>query len=94
MRRDVIAQQLESALRASIDAPRLRLIALEGKRPASDEKREPWIPIKYGPPSPDDWFGVVPAIARFERRPDLPTESLPLVVKVNPRKGLARTLIP
>lgn len=94
MRRDVIAQQLESALRESIDAPRLRLIALEGKRPASDEKREPWIPIKYGPPSPDDWFGVVPAVARFERRPDLPTESLPLVVKVNPREGLARTLIP
>ena len=67
MRRDLIAQQLELALRAALAAPSLRLVALDGERPASDEVREPWIPIKYGPASPDDWFGVVPATARFER---------------------------
>jgi hydroxymethylglutaryl-CoA reductase (NADPH) len=92
MRRDLIAQQLELALRQSLAAPSLRLVALEGERPASDEVREPWIPIKYGPASPDDWFGVVPAIARVERGGAV--ESLALVVKVNPREGLARTLIP
>src|SRR5437870_12772389 len=94
MRRDLIARQLERALAQSLDAPSLRLIGLDGERPATDERREPWIPIKYGPASPDDWFGVVPATARFERSPDSAAESLGLVVKVNPREGLARTLIP
>ncbi len=94
MRRDLIAQQLELALRESLDAPSLRLVGLEGERPAIDELREPWIPVKYGPASPDDWFGVVPATARFERARAGAVESLDLVVKVNPREGLARTLIP
>ena len=94
MRRDLIAQQLELALRDALAAPSLRLVGLDGERPASDEVREPWIPIKYGPASPDDWFGVVPATARFERAPGSTVESLGLVVKVNPREGLARTLIP
>jgi hydroxymethylglutaryl-CoA reductase (NADPH) len=94
MRRDFIAQQLELALRQSLDAPDLRLIELRGERPPNDEVREPWIPIKYGPASPDDWFGVVPATARFAHSPGGGVESLELVVKVNPRQGLARTLIP
>jgi hypothetical protein len=94
MRRDLIARQLERALAQSLDAPSLRLIGLDGERPEIDERREPWIPIKYGPASPDDWFGVVPATARFERSPNSAAESLSLVVKVNPREGLARTLIP
>jgi hypothetical protein len=94
MRRNLIAEKLELALRASLAAPLLRLTALDGERPASDEVREPWIPIKYGPASPDDWFGVVPATARFERARGGAVESLRLVVKVNPREGLARTLIP
>jgi hypothetical protein len=94
MRRDLIAEQLELALRQSLDAPALRLIELRGERPSIDEVREPWIPIKYGPASPDDWFGVVPATARFARSPGGADESLELVVKVNPRQGLARTLIP
>jgi hypothetical protein len=46
MRRDLIAQQLELALRRSLDAPALRLIELGGERPSIDEVREPWIPIK------------------------------------------------
>jgi hydroxymethylglutaryl-CoA reductase (NADPH) len=94
MRRDLIAQKLELALRGSLDVPALRLIELRGERPAIDESREPWIPIKYGPASPDDWFGVVPATARFERAVGGAAETLDLVVKVNPRLGLARTLIP
>jgi hydroxymethylglutaryl-CoA reductase (NADPH) len=94
MHRELIAQQLELALRASLDAPALRLIELEGERPASGEVREPWIPIKYGPASADDWFGVVPATARFERARGSGVEVLGLVAKVNPRQGLARTLIP
>jgi hypothetical protein len=93
MHRELIAEQLELALRTSLDAPALRLIELRGERPASDEVREPWIPIKYGPASPDDWFGVVPATARFERAGG-GVEGLSLVAKVNPRQGLARTLIP
>jgi hypothetical protein len=94
MHRDFIAQRLELALRQSLDAPALRLIELAGERPAVDELREPWIPIKYGPASPEDWFGVVPANARFARASGSAEESLELVVKVNPRLGLARTLIP
>jgi hypothetical protein len=94
MRRNLIAEKLELSLRASLAAPSLRLVALEGERPASDEVREPWIPIKYGPASPDAWFGVVPATARVKRTRGSAVESLALVVKVNPREGLARTLIP
>jgi len=94
MRRELIAQQLEPALRQSLQAPQLRVIALAGERPASDEVREPWIPVKYGRASPDDWFGVVPATARFARSPGVADETLRLVVKVNPREGLSRTLIP
>jgi hypothetical protein len=94
MRRAFIAEQLEPALRQSLDAPRLRLLALQGERPAVDEAREPWIAIKYGPGSPDEWFGVVPAVAHFERAPGQTTERLDLIVKINPRDGLARTLIP
>ncbi len=94
MHRDVLARQLETELRGALDAPSLRLLDLAGERPAIDEQREPWIPIKYGPATPDDWFGVVSAIARFRRSPDLAPETLPLAVKVCPRDGLARTLIP
>ncbi len=89
-----IAWQLEKALRESLAAPALRLIDLAGERPAIDEQREPWIPVKYGPAGSEDWFGVVPATARFERVPGAATERLCLVVKVNPREGVARTLIP
>jgi hypothetical protein len=67
MRRQIIAEQLESALRHSLEAPALRLVSLDGERPSVDLKREPWIEIKYGPASPDDWFGIVPAKALFER---------------------------
>lgn len=94
MRRDLIAQQLELALRDSLESPRLRLLEIAGQRPAEDETREPWIPIKYGPAGPDNWFGVVPATARFERSPGLAPEDLTLIVKVNPKEGLSRTLIP
>src|SRR5215468_9158581 len=94
MRRELIAQQLEPALRQSLQAPQLRVIALAGERPASDEVREPWLPVKYGPASPDDWFGVVPATARFQRTAGGAPETLDLVVKVNPRLGVTRTLIP
>lgn len=37
---------------------------------------------------------MVPAAVRFERNPGAAAESLNLVIKVNPRQGLARTLIP
>jgi hypothetical protein len=94
MRRELIAQQLELALRESLASPRLRLLEMAGQRPPEDEKREPWIPIKYGPAGPDNWFGVVPATVRFERSPGAGAESLALVVKVNPKAGLSRTLIP
>jgi hypothetical protein len=94
MRRDLIVQLLEQSLRASLAAPRLRLVDLAGERPAVDEAREPWIPIKYGPADPENWYGVVPATARFERSPGVASEMLELIVKVNPRDGLSRTLIP
>jgi hydroxymethylglutaryl-CoA reductase (NADPH) len=94
MHRELIAQRLELALRESLEAPRLRLIEVAGQRPAVDESREPWIPIKYGPAGPDNWFGVVPVTARFERSPGAAAESLPLIVKVNPAEALTRTLIP
>ncbi len=94
MHRQLIAPQLERSLQESLEAPRLRLIDISGERPASDERREPWIPIKYGPAAADDWFGVVPATVRFERTPRAAPESLDLAIKVNPKQGLARTLIP
>jgi hypothetical protein len=94
MRRDLIAHHLELSLREALEAPRLHLVELAGERPEIDERREPWIPVKYGPANPDDWFGVVHAVARYERAPGLATESLDIAVKVNPRQGLARTLIP
>ena len=94
MRREFITQQLQVSLQQSFEAPQLRVIAVSGQRPARDELREPWIPIKYGPAVHDDWFGVVPATIRFERTPSATVESLDLAVKVNPKQGLARTLIP
>ena len=87
MRRELIAQQLELALRESLASTRLRLLEMAGQRPAEDEKREPWIPIKYGPAGPDNWFGVVPATVRFERSPGAGAESLALVVKVKSESG-------
>src|SRR5947199_2705257 len=94
MRRQIIAEQLEAVLRNSLQAPGLRLLNLDGERPSVDAKREPWIEIKYGPASPDDWFGIVPATALFERCAGNSREALHLIVKVNPRLGLARNLIP
>jgi len=90
----LIAQHLVPALRQSLRAPGLCLIGLDGGRPPTDEEREPWIRIKYGQASADDWVGVVPATARFARERGVPTETLSLVVKINPRVGLARNLIP
>ncbi len=94
MRRQIIAQQLEAALRNSLQESGLRLVSLDGERPSVDTRREPWIEIKYGPASPDDWFGIVPATAQFERSAGKTREALNLIVKVNPRLGLARNLIP
>jgi hypothetical protein len=94
MRRQIIAEQLEAALRTSLQAPALRVVSLDGERPSVDARREPWIEIKYGPASPDDWFGIVPARAQFERSAGKAREVLSLIVKVNPRLGLARNLIP
>jgi hypothetical protein len=90
----LIAQHLVPALRQSLRAPGLCLIGLDGGRPPTDEEREPWIRIKYGQASADDWVGVVPATARFARERGAPTETLNLIVKINPRVGLARNLIP
>jgi hypothetical protein len=94
MRRELISHQLELSLQKSFEAPQLRVTEVSGERPVSDERREPRIPIKYGPSGPDDWFGVVPATVRFERAPDAAVEELHLAIKVNPKQGLARTLIP
>src|SRR5437879_13219720 len=94
MRRQIIAKQLEAVLRNSLQAPGLRLLNLDGERPSVDAKREPWIEIKYGPASPDDWFGIVPATAQFGRSAGKDREDLQLIGKVNPRLGLARNVIP
>ncbi|HEY7229689.1 MAG TPA: hypothetical protein VH558_04900 [Pseudolabrys sp.] len=94
MLREFVAQQLEVSLQKSLKEPRLRLTAISGERPAADERREPWIPIKYGAAAPEDWLGVVPTTVQFERTPGATAEHLELVVKVNPKQGLARTLIP
>jgi hypothetical protein len=90
----LIAQHLVPALRQSLRAPGLCLIGLEGGRTPADEQREPWIRIKYGQASADDWVGVVPATVRFSRGRGEPPETLSLVVKINPRVGVARNLIP
>src|SRR5258706_15162306 len=89
-----MADRVEAARRRSRLAPALRLSSLDGGRRPVDAKREPWIEIKYGPASPDDWFGIVPARAQFERSGGKAREVLSLIVKVNPRLGLARNLIP
>jgi hypothetical protein len=94
MRREIIAQQLEDALQSSLKAPELRLLALDGHRPEVDLRREPWIEIKYGRLDSNDWFGVVPATATLDRHQGQGHEALHLIVKVNPRLGLARNLIP
>jgi hypothetical protein len=90
----LIAQHLVPALRVSLHAPGLCLTGLDGGRPLDEEQREPWIKIKYGVTRSDDWVGVVPATARFVRARGAPQETLNLIVKVNPRQGLARNLIP
>jgi len=94
MRPEFVARHLEPALRESLEAPELKLLSLSGERPPDDERREPWIAIKYGPAGPDDWVGVVTATARFTRAAGAPLEELKLAVKVNPRQGLSHTLIP
>jgi hypothetical protein len=86
--------RLQACLQDSLDAPDLRVVAVDGERPAVDVAREPWIPVKYGAQGPNDWVGVVPVTARLERKPGAATEELKLIVKVSPREGLARTLIP
>ena len=85
MRRSVVAQKLEPALRRALQAPALELLDLDGERPAIDEEREPWIPVKYGPAAHDDWFGVVPATARLRRTAGAVPETLDLIVKVTPK---------
>src|SRR5262245_53578493 len=90
----LIAQHLVPALRQSLRAPGLCLVGLDGGRRPEDEQREPWIKIKYGAASAGDWLGVVPATARFVRARGAAQETLDLVVKVNPKQGLARNLIP
>lgn len=94
MKLERIKSGLERALRRSLEAPRLRLVSLDGKRPEIDSVRQPWIGVKYGTPAPDDWCGVAPAVAAFRRQPEAPIERLRLAIKVNPAAGLARTLIP
>jgi hypothetical protein len=94
MRRDLITRELELALRQSLQSPDLRVIDLAGRPRAIDESREPWLPIKYGPAEADNWFGVVPATVQFERSQGAAAESLALIIKVNPKEGLSRTLIP
>jgi len=94
MRRSVVASQLESALRTSLNAPGLQLIRLDGERTRHDDDSQPWVSVKYGPAGHDDWFGVVPAVAHFRRAPGVAAESLPLIVKTNPREGMERTFMP
>src|SRR6188768_3602964 len=93
MRRGVIAPQLEGALRTTLRAPDLQLVELDGERTAHEEA-QPWISVKYGLASHDDWFGVVPAVAHYSRAPGSAAESVPLIVKVNPREGMETTFMP
>jgi hydroxymethylglutaryl-CoA reductase (NADPH) len=94
MRRGLIAPQLERALRTSLQAPNLQLIDLDGERTAHDEEAQPWISVKYGPASHDDWFGVMPAVAHFRRAPGSAAESLQLILKIAPRESLSTTFMP
>lgn len=94
MRLEHIRTALEESLRQSLNAPDLRLTAIAGSRPPIDEKREPWIGVKYGRPGPVEWLGVVPAVIDFRRHGTAPEERLRLAVKVTPAQGLARTLNP
>ncbi len=94
MHRALIARELELSLQRALDAPQLRVISITGERPPIDERRQPWLPIKYGRQSADDWFGVVQAAVQFERRPGRAAEHFNLAIKINPKEGLARTLIP
>src|SRR5262249_60349551 len=50
--------------------------------------------VKDGVAGPVDRVGVVPERARCVRGRGAPQETLDLIVKVNPRQGLARNLIP
>src|SRR5262249_30349308 len=61
---------------------------------AHDDEAPPWNTVKYGPVCHDDWFGVVPTVAQFRRASVSAAESLPLVVKMDARKSLARTFMP
>jgi len=94
MRRSLIAPQLEISLRTTLQAPALELIELDGERAAHDDDAQPWNTVKYGAAGHDDWFGVVPATARYRRGPGDAPESLPLIVKINARESLARTFLP
>jgi hypothetical protein len=94
MRRSLIASQLESALRGSLQAPTLQLLSFEGERTAHDDEAQPWVSVKYGPAGHDDWFGVVPAVAEFRRAPGGEAQSLPLIVKINARESMATTFLP
>jgi hypothetical protein len=94
MRRSVIASQLESELRTSLQAPTLQVLSFDGERTAHDDKAQPWVSVKYGPAGHDDWFGVVPAVAHFRRASGSAAESLPLIVKINTRESMARTFLP
>lgn len=94
MRRTLIAEQLEAALRRSLRAPNLQLIELDGERPARDVEAQPWIAIKYGPAGHDEWFGVVHAVAHFRHERGSGQEALPLIVKINARESLATTFMP
>src|SRR5574342_929462 len=85
---------LEASLREQWGAPELQVIGLDGQRGSDDLREQPWLPVKYGSVDPDEWHGLVRARARFRRRPGAPAETLPLVAKVAPRRGLAQTLIP
>ncbi|MBX3582743.1 MAG: hypothetical protein KF810_12675 [Rhizobiaceae bacterium] len=92
MRLSIIRLAVEDCLKKSLGAPGLSIVGIAGKRPVIDEKRQPWIRVKYGPSGPDEWHGVVPATVDFRRSPDAAVERLRLAVKVNPAQGLARTL--
>ena len=94
MHRSLIASQLEGALRTTLQAPGLRLIELDGERSGHDDEAQPWVSVKYGPAGPDDWFGVVPAVAHFTRGSGSAAESLPMIVKINARESMARTFLP
>jgi len=94
MHRDTIAWQAESARRNTLSRAGFAPHRASRRSPAEDEQREPWIPVKYGAATAEDWIGVVAAAAVFERQPGAAPETLVLTVKVHPRQGAAHTLIP